>query len=199
VSCGSKLKNQTVNEEKHIQAGVVFADISGFTSLAEHYSPEQTREIINECFEEIAKPIYKYNGIIDKFIGDAVMAVFGLTRESLDTPKDTVYCAIEIKNAIKRLNDTKFKDLDVTLDVSIGATYGDVILGNVGTKMDYDYTVIGDVVNTAQRLESVAGPGQIVISEQSYEKVKEYFKCKKLGAVSVKNKSNPLMIYEVLE
>lgn len=195
VSCGTKLVEQVENEEKHIKAGVIFADISGFTSLAEVYSPEKTREIINECFDEIAKPIYKYDGIIDKFIGDAVMAVFGSSKESIDTPKNTILCAIEIKKAIKHLNEVKFGDVQMKLDVSIGVSYGDVILGNVGTKLDFDYTVIGDIVNIASRFQNFSAPGEIRVNDELYVLTNQYVVYSSVDEIELKNKKDLVSSY----
>jgi len=196
--CGNELVAQTENIEKQLKVGVIFADISGFTSLAERFSPEETREIINECFSVITKPIYKYNGRIDKYIGDCVMVVFGTVKESMDIPKNTIYCATEMKEAIQQLNNGKFKDSPINLDISIGATYGDVILGNVGTKLDYDYTIIGDVVNTASRLQNYSNPGEIRVGKELYQHTNHIVMYSECDSIRLKNKKGLVDTYLAL-
>ena len=144
----------------------------------------------------MVKEIINQGGFVDKFIGDAIMAVF---RGDFHLDRALDAC-LAVKAEIAKLPEftdhVKFRP-----SVSIGINSGEVVSGNIGSASlkRLDYTVIGDVVNTAQRLQSVGGPGQIIINEKSYQKVKESFHCCKVGEVSLKNKSMPLMIYEVIE
>lgn len=182
----SLMSNETVN------ATVAFIDICSFTSISEKESPDNVVKLLNEYFDVIVKEIIAQGGYIDKFIGDAIMAVFRGDHH-LDRALDA---CLAVRNNIKTLPQSldNFKP-----QVSIGINSGEMISGNIGsaTLKRLDYTVIGDTVNTAQRLQSAAAPGQIIINEACYQKVKESFKVSKVGEVSLKNKANPETIYEV--
>ena len=179
-----------------IDATVVFIDICSFTSISENETPDTVVKLLNSYFDVMVKEILDQGGFIDKFIGDAIMAVFRGDHH-LDLAIDACLAIRkEIENLPPFSEHVTFKP-----NVSIGINSGELVSGNIGSASlkRLDYTVIGDVVNTAQRLQSAAKQGQIIISEASYEKVKEYFKCNLVGEVSLKNKSNPLIIYEVIE
>ena len=175
-----------------IEASVAFIDICSFTSISEKETPDTVVTLLNQYFDLMAKEIIAQNGLIDKFIGDCVMAVFK-GQFHLDRAIDA---CLGIRNKIEELP----QNINFVPKVSVGINSGDMISGNIGsaTIRRLDYTVIGDTVNVAQRLQSAAEKGQIVISETSYEKVKQSFNCKKIGDVSMKNKANDVMIYEVL-
>jgi class 3 adenylate cyclase len=144
----------------------------------------------------MVKEIIAQNGFVDKFMGDAIMAVFRGDHH-LDRALDA---CLAVRNEIKKLPAIT-DNVEFNPNVSIGINSGELISGNIGSASlrRLDYTVIGDIVNTAQRLQSVATPGQIIINESSYQKVKDYFKCVKVGEVRLKNKSEPVVIYEVAE
>jgi class 3 adenylate cyclase len=136
------------------------------------------------------------DGFVDKFIGDAIMAVF---RGDFHLDRAIDAC-LSVRNKIAALPSVS-DNVNFKPSVSIGINSGEMISGNIGSSSlrRLDYTVIGDVVNTAQRLQSSAAPGQVVISEKSYQKVKEFFKCEKVGEMTFKNKADSLLIYEVVE
>ncbi len=186
----SIMKNETVD------ATVVFLDICSFTSISENETPDTVVKLLNSYFDVMVKQIIGHKGFIDKFIGDAIMAVFRGDHH-LDRAIDS---CLAIRKDIENLPPFS-EHVTFKPHVSIGINSGEMVSGNIGSVSlkRLDYTVIGNVVNTAQRLESAAKPGQIVINDISYEKVKEYFKCEKVGEVSLKNKSNPMVIYEVIE
>ncbi len=179
-----------------LEASVVFIDICGFTAISENEPPDTVVKLLNSYFDVMVKEILDHKGFIDKFIGDAIMAVFR-GEHHLDR---AVEACLAVRDQIDKLPAIS-EHVTYKPKVSIGINCGEIVSGNIGSESlrRLDYTVIGDVVNTAQRLESVAKPGQIVISEPSYEKVKESFNCEKVGEVSLKNKTNPMMIYEVIE
>ena len=186
----------SIMENETLEATVVFIDICSFTSISENETPNTVVKLLNSYFDVMVKQILGHKGFVDKFIGDAIMAVFRGDHH-LDRAIDACLAIRkEIENLPSFSEHVTFKP-----SVSIGINSGELVSGNIGSASlkRLDYTVIGDVVNTASRLESAANPGQIVISETSYEKVKEYFKCQKVGEVSLKNKSNPMVIYEVIE
>jgi class 3 adenylate cyclase/FixJ family two-component response regulator len=183
-------------ENETVEATVAFIDICGFTSISENEPPDRVVELLNSYFDVMVKEIIAHEGFIDKFIGDAIMAVF---RGDYHLDRAIDAC-LAVRNEIDNLPAIS-DHVSYKPNVTIGINSGELVSGNIGSASlkRLDYTVIGDVVNTAQRLESSAKPGQVVISESSYEKVKEYFKCREVGAVNLKNKAKPMMVYEVLE
>jgi adenylate cyclase len=179
-----------------VEATVAFIDICSFTSISENETPDTVVKLLNNYFDVIVKEIIAQGGYVDKFIGDAVMAVFRGDYH-LDRAIDA---SLGVRAKVAQLPSIH-EHVDFTPKVSIGINSGEMISGNIGSASlkRLDYTVIGDTVNVAQRLQSAAGPGQIVINEISYEKVKESFNCLKVGEVSLKNKANPMMVYEVMD
>jgi len=192
---GTREFESSVALNETLEATVAFIDICGFTKISESEKPDKVVKLLNSYFDVIVKEILAQNGFIDKFIGDGVMAVFR-DDHHLDRAIDACLAARERIREFPASGKTIF-----TPEVSIGINSGEMISGNIGSAdlKRLDFTVIGDAVNTSQRLQSVAGPGQVVISENSYRKVKESFKCKKLQEVTLKNKSKPVLIYEVVE
>ena len=182
----SLMANETV------EASVAFIDICSFTTISENETPDTVVKLLNKYFDLMAKEIIAQNGLIDKFIGDCVMAVFKGPYH-LDKAIDA---CIAIRDKIESLP----RENEFLPKVSIGINSGEMISGNIGssTLRRLDYTVIGDTVNTAQRLQSTATNGQILINELCYEKVKQSFNCKKIGSASLKNKMGEVMLYEVM-
>jgi len=179
-----------------VSATVAFLDICSFTTISENETPDVVVKLLNKYFDVMVKEIIAQGGYIDKFMGDAVMAVFRGDYH-LDRALDA---CLSVRKKVNELPNES-GNIFFTPKVAIGINSGEMISGNIGSASlkRLDYTVIGDVVNTAQRLQTVAKEGQIVISESSYEKVKESFNCNKVGEVNLKNKSHPVMIYEVLD
>ena len=179
-----------------VEASIVFIDICSFTSISENESPDTVVKLLNSYFEVMVKEIIAQGGYIDKFIGDAIMAVFRGDYH-LDRAIDASLALRSKINSLPPLNQT----ITFIPKVSIGINSGEMISGNIGSASlrRLDYTVIGDTVNTAQRLQATAVPGQILISSSSYEKVKESFNCSKVGEVSLKHKADKVVIYEVLD
>lgn len=183
-------KSLTANE--NTEASVAFIDICGFTAISETENPDAVVGLLNKYFDVMVRGIIDQNGTIDKFIGDCVMAVFNGPYH-LDR---AIEAALKIRSDISALPP----EFSFQPAVSIGINSGEMISGNIGsaTLKRLDYTVIGDVVNTAQRLQSIAGKGQILINETAYEKVKLSFNCALLGTRSFKNKSAECKVYEVI-
>lgn len=186
----------TLMTNETVEASVVFIDICGFTTISENEPPDMVVKLLNSYFDIMVKQIIEHRGYIDKFIGDAIMAVFR-GEHHLDR---AIEACLAVRSEIEKLPSIH-EHVTFKPNVSIGINSGEIVSGNIGSASlkRLDYTVIGDVVNTAQRLESAAKPGQIAISRESYEKVKEYFNCKQIGEINVKNKTNPILMYEVLE
>ncbi|WP_340111903.1 adenylate/guanylate cyclase domain-containing protein [Maribellus mangrovi] len=184
----------TANET--VEATVAFIDICGFTAISENEKPDTVVELLNNYFDVMVPAIIEQGGLIDKFIGDAILAVFK-GEYHLDRAIDACLAA---RTKIAELPEVSER-ITFKPHVSIGINSGEMISGNIGSSSlrRLDYTVIGDVVNTAQRLQAAAEPGQVVISETSYNKINEFFKCRKIGEIFLKNKSKPMITYEVIE
>jgi class 3 adenylate cyclase len=193
---GSREFEASLMANEAVDASIVFIDICSFTSISENESPDTVVKILNSYFEIMVKEIIAQGGYIDKFIGDAVMAVF---RGDFHLDRAIDAC-LSVRNKIKS-SDALPESVAFVPQVSIGINSGEMISGNIGSASlrRLDYTVIGDTVNTAQRLQSAAAPGQILINEPAYQKVKESFNCRKIGEVSLKNKAANVVVYEVLD
>ncbi|MCG2613279.1 response regulator [Terrimonas sp. NA20] len=190
---GTREYESSLEANENLEASVCFIDICSFTSISEKESPDTVVKLLNRYFDLITKEIIAQNGVIDKFIGDCVMAVF----------KDEYHLdrAVDACLAIRDKINSQPAEHDFSPKVSIGINSGEMISGNIGsaTLKRLDYTVIGDVVNTAQRLQSAAGSGQVVINETCYEKIKQSFNCAPIGRAALKNKAAEMMLYEVLD
>lgn len=193
---GSREYESTIMANETIEATVMFIDLCGFTKISETVPADTVVTMINSYFDEMVKEIMAQQGFIDKFIGDAIMAVFKGDYH-LDRAIDA---AIAVRNKINNLPKTE-NIQGFMPQVSIGIKSGDMISGNIGSVSlkRLDYTVIGDTVNTAARFQDAAKENQIIISEACYNQVKEAFKCKKIGAIELKNKAETITVYEVLE
>lgn len=193
---GGKEFENTLLRNETVELTVVFIDICSFTSLTEKEPADKVVKLLNNYFDVIVKEILAQGGYVDKFIGDAVMAVFRGDYH-LDRAVDA---SLAVRKSIEQL-PKEFSSEPFLLKVSVGINTGQVISGNIGsaTLKRLDYTVIGDVVNTAQRLQSIAKEGQILLNEVCYKKIKESFNCKRLGEEILKNKSGKTVVYEVID
>jgi class 3 adenylate cyclase len=189
---GSREFESSLMTNETVDASVAFIDICSFTSMSENEPADVVVKLLNKYFDVIVKEIIAQGGFIDKFIGDAVMAVF---RGDYHIDR-----AVEACLGVRKQIDELPKDGSFLPRVSIGINTGEVISGNIGsvTLRRLDYTVIGDMVNTAQRLQAEGQAGQIFITEQCYIKIKESFNCQKVGEIVLKNKAAARVIYEVL-
>ncbi|MBV9988332.1 MAG: response regulator [Chitinophagaceae bacterium] len=193
---GSREFEHSLMENEILEASVAFIDICGFTAITESQPADTVVRMLNTYFDVMVKEIIAQKGHVDKFIGDAVMAVFR-GKFHLDRAIDA---ALAVRARLDQIPGPT-GDLDFMPKVAIGINCGELISGNIGSGnlRRLDYTVVGDVVNTASRLQGVAGPGQIVIPEQAYELVKDSFNCRRIGEVNLKNKQQPVTIYEVVD
>lgn len=193
---GSRDYESTVMVNETIEGTVLFIDVCGFTKISETAPADTVVTLINNYFDVMVKEIIDQQGFIDKFIGDAIMAVFK-GEYHLDRAIDAALAVRQKINQLPQPEDLK----DFKPKVSIGIKSGEMISGNIGSASlrRLDYTVIGDTVNTAARLQDAAKADQIVICESCYSKVKEAFKCKEAGSIVMKNKALPVTIYEVIE
>ncbi len=183
---------QSLTANESIEATVAFIDICSFTSISEKEHPDAVVKLLNRLFDLMVTEIIAQNGIIDKFIGDCVMAVF----KGPFHPDRAIEASLSIRNKISALP----VELNFVPKISVGINSGEMISGNIGSAAlkRLDYTVIGDVVNIASRLQAVAANKKIVITDTCFDKVKQSFECKKIGTVFLKNKSGEVVIYEVI-
>jgi len=187
----SLLKNEI------LEATVVFIDICGFTAITENVTANAVVNLLNSLFDKIVQEIIDQGGHVDKFIGDAVMGVF---RGSYHLDR-AIDAALAIKKQLAAVPAVVVTDRTFKPQISIGINSGEMVSGNIGSASlkRLDYTVIGDAVNMAQRLQSVARPGQILVNEITFQQIKESFICEHIGEFNLKNKSNAVVAYQVLE
>ncbi len=191
---GNKMEESLFHNEI-IEGTVAFIDICGFTAISETEPADKVVAMLNAYFDIMVKEIIKEEGTVDKFLGDAVMASF---RGDFHLDRAMDAC-LAIKKAIQQA-DVGIGNNLYKPEVSIGINSGEMVWGNIGSVSlrRLDYTVIGDAVNVAARLQGAAKKGQILISEDAYNKVKESFSCNKIAEIKMKNKELPITIYEIL-
>lgn len=179
---------------------VLFADIRGFTSMSEKMTAEEVSMILNEYFSAIEPIITKYNGVINKFIGDAVMAIFGDPIEDELHPMKAVLCANEMLKCVRKLRYKWMDENKPDIEIGIGINTGEVFVGNIGSEKRLEYTVIGDTVNIASRIESYnkVYKTKFLIGSTTYEFVKNRVDVIKIGGVTIRGKQNKMDIYEIL-
>ncbi len=193
---GSREFESSLMVNETVEATVAFIDICSFTTISENEPPDTVVMLLNKYFDVMVHEIIAQNGYIDKFMGDAIMAVF---RGEFHLDR-AVEAALALRKKIEGLPG-QLDGLSFLPKVAIGINSGEMISGNIGSAnlRRLDYTVIGDVVNTAQRLQTVAEPGQIIISELSYQHIKESFTCRKMGDIQLKHKRGSTVLYEVMD
>jgi len=176
---------------------IFFSDIRGFTSFSEKIQPEEVVKILNEYLNKMTDIIFSYQGTLDKFIGDAIMAIWGAPYYFEDHAEKAVSAAIKMKKEIDVLMDKWKKEGRSFKGVGMGINTGEVVVGNLGSDKFVDYTAIGDEVNLSARLEEMAKPGQILVSENTFNIVKDRFEFNRIGGVKVKGKEKEVIVYEV--
>jgi class 3 adenylate cyclase/GAF domain-containing protein len=193
-----KIKLSMVGELQ--DCSILFADICGFTGLAEKLKPQEVVSFLNEYLTIMTKVIFSYNGSIDKFIGDGIMAVFGAPISTPNHAMEATLAALEMRKQIPVLRDKFFKEFAIeNFNIRIGINTGPVVYGNVGSPQRLDFTVIGDSVNVAARMESNAPNGGILVSSNTYKYIKDMVEVRALGAIKVKGKRDPVKIFEVID
>jgi adenylate cyclase len=180
------------------QTTVLFSDIRGFTSMSESENPQVIVDMLNEYFELMVEVIFKYEGTLDKFVGDEIMALYGAPVTHGDDAVRCVRTAIEMLEVLRELNAARARAGAPEIRIGIGINTGHVVAGYIGSSKALEYTVIGDTVNTGARLCSVAKAGEIIISQSTYEQIGDRFDVVELPPVQVKGKSQALKIYNVI-
>lgn len=175
---------------------VFFADIQGFTRIAEHTEPEPLLRMLNRYHELIVEAVQAHEGTVDKFVGDAVMALYNTPLELDNHALSAVRTALDIRDLLPEFQagfEPKFR-----LGVNFGIHTGNAVVGNVGSSQIMEFTAIGDTVNVASRLEGISEDGQILISDATYEQIKQQVDVRPIGPMSVKNRKEPVMTYDVV-
>jgi len=163
--------------------------------MSENLQPEEVVSVINEYLTLQTDKVFKWEGLLDKFVGDCVMAVYGVPFPKSDDSYRAVRTAMDIREGVERMNVIRKKRNMICVQIGIGVNTGDVVSGNMGSPQKMDYTVIGDNVNLAARLEANAPGGQIYVSESTYTETKDYIEYEELPSIMVKGKKEPIKIY----
>jgi adenylate cyclase len=176
---------------------ILFTDIRGFTSMSEKMKPERVVSTLNEYFSQMIDIVFKYNGTLDKIIGDELMIVYGAPIAAEDDTERAVITAVEMQDQIKTLNKERKKRKEPPIKFGVGINRGLVVSGNIGSRDMMDYTVIGDTVNLGARLCSAAGPGEILVSGSVWNVTKEKFSYNSLDPINVKGKKDKINVYQI--
>ncbi len=179
---------------------VMFTDIRGFTSISEKMTPEDVVALLNEYFSKMSEVVFHWDGTLNKFIGDAIMAFWGAPSGQSDHALRAVSCAQEMIVELNKLQKKWLSENKPVLDIGIGINSGKMLIGNMGSTEKLDYTVIGDNVNVASRLEGLNKQynTHILITEETYQRVKDAIPCRFVADSKVKGKEESLKIYEAL-
>ncbi len=179
------------------EVAILFADIRGFTSFSENTSAERVVEVLNECFHDITEVVFNHKGTFDKYVGDCILAFYGAPLSYGDDLERCLQTAIEMQRIFEKMSEAWTDPIMKTLGLGIGINFGEVVVGNIGSERLMDYTVIGDQVNLAQRLEQAALRGQIIISEEVNRRMQGRLRSYEMPPISVKGKREPVTAYLV--
>jgi len=191
-------KDKVFLENERREVTILFADIRSFSLYSETIKPEEVVTMLNQFFSAMVDIVFRNQGILDKFIGDAIMAVFGVVPSDDISSCNGVKAALEMQHAVDQWMRARKKEGKETFEIGIGINTGYVIVGNVGSENRMDYTVIGDSVNIAAKLEEIARGGEIIIGQHTYFQTMGRFNVQKMEKIFIQNKIEPVMCYKVL-
>src|SRR5262245_55537465 len=191
------LTTRSALEGERRQVTVLFTDVANFTALAEKLDPEVVHEIIDRCFEHITAEVHRFEGTINQYTGDGVMALFGAPVAHEDGPRRAVHAALGIQRAVRDYSLELQAQRGLLLQMRIGINTGPVVVGKIGDDLRMDYTAVGDTTNLAARLQQLARPGSVVISGATHRLVAGFFETLDLGEMPVKGRA-PTRVFEVL-
>jgi adenylate cyclase len=194
---GGEDSKKYLMDPHQLEASVLFVDIVGFTALSEKMETEEINMFLNQYFTRITDVIFRNQGMLDKYIGDGLMAVFGVPVKTDDHAERAVRTALETKRELAQMMDRSAPEK--RFSIRIGINSGQVLAGNIGSPLRMDYTVIGDTVNCAARLESMAGPDQILVGEETYLRAKGKFRMDEIGLRKIRGRHKEVTVYEVIE
>ena len=191
------LKGRSALEGERRRVTVLFADVAGFTALAERLDPEEVHQIIERCFELITTEVHRFEGTINQYTGDGVMALFGAPIAHEDGPRRAVHAALGIQRALRDYSKELQGQKGLKIEMRIGINTGVVVVGRIGDDLRMDYTAVGDTTNLAARLQQQAPPGSVLVSEATHKLIADYFETLDLGPLSVKGHA-PVAAFAVL-
>src|SRR5262249_15594386 len=189
------LTSKSAIEGERKQVTVLFTDVSGFTAMSERLDPEEVHGIMDRAFEVILGAVHRYEGTINQFLGDGVMALFGAPIAHEDHPHRAIRAALAIQFGLQPLREDVRRTHGIEFRLRIGINTGPVVVGAIGSDLRTDYTAVGDTTNLAARLLNLAQPGQIVISERARRLTDGFFVTDDLGEFAVKGKTAPVRAY----
>jgi class 3 adenylate cyclase/tetratricopeptide (TPR) repeat protein len=176
---------------------VLFADVANYTSISEKLDPEEVHQVMNGCFKILMDEIHRHEGTINQFTGDGVMALFGAPLAQEEHAQKACHTALSIQKSLSDYAEKIKKDYRVDFQMRIGLNSGPVVVGSIGDDLRMDYTAVGDTTNLASRMESMARPGTILVSQNTYRLTKDFFEFKPLGEIEVKGKEYPQEAFEL--
>lgn len=191
------LTSRSALEGERRQVTVLFADTAGFTSLAEKLDPEEVHQILDRCFELITSAVHRFEGTINQYTGDGVMALFGAPIAHEDSPRRAVHTALAIQQALRDFSKELEAQRGFSLQMRIGLNTGLVVVGKIGDDLRMDYTAVGDTTNLAARMQQLARPGSVIVSETTHKLIEGFFEILDLGEQQVKGHT-PVRAFEVL-
>jgi len=177
---------------------ILLSDLRGFTALSESYHTDKIINMLNRYLSHMNQVISRYGGVIDKYMGDAILVVFGLNEQNGDDLLRAIACAVEMQQCMDLVNSENEIEGLPRLFMGIGVNAGEVTAGALGSDFHQEYSIIGDEVNVVSRIEAHTLRGQILIGEKSYQQVAKHLEVGKPNSVQVKGKSEPLLLYEIL-
>jgi predicted ATPase/class 3 adenylate cyclase len=178
---------------------VLFADVADYTAMAEKLDPEEVHQIMDGCFKILMDEIHKYEGTINQFTGDGIMALFGAPVAHEDHAQRACYAALAIQKGLENYEEKIKKEYGMRFKMRIGLNSGSVVVGAIGDDLRMDYTAIGDTTNLASRMESMALPGTVLVSENAYKMAQDYFVFKSPDRLQMKGKEKPQQVYQLIK
>jgi len=193
------LTNRSSIEGERKLVTVLFADVANYTKMSEKLDPEEVHQIMDGCFNILVNEIHRYEGTINQFTGDGIMALFGAPVAHEDHAQRACYAALSVQKSISEYGDKLGKDLGIDFKMRIGINSGSVVVGVIGDDLRMDYTAMGDTTNLASRLENSATPGSTMVSENTFKLTRDFFEFKLLDRLQLKGKEKPQQSYELVK
>jgi class 3 adenylate cyclase len=192
------LRSRTALEGERKLVTVLFVDVAGFTAMSSRLDPEDVHAIMRRAFELMLAEVHRYEGTVNQFLGDGIMALFGAPVAHEDHAQRAVYAAVGIRTALTGYREMLSRERGITFDVRQGLNTGLVVVGSIGTDLRMDYTAVGDTTNVAARLQQSAAPAQILIAEHVHRLVAGYCEARPIGDLQLKGKSEVVKVWQVV-
>src|SRR5262245_39722359 len=192
------LTSRSALEGERKQVTVLFVDVSGFTSISERLDPEDVHRLMTRAFELMLAEVHRFEGTVNQFLGDGIMALFGAPIAHEDHAQRAVHAALGIRRALEAYQEDLQRGREITFQVRQGLNTGLVVVGSIGTDLRMDYTAIGDTTNISARLQQAADRGRILVSEATHRLIEGYFHTRALGDLVLKGKTEPVAAWEII-